>query len=78
VVAAWIVLVLVLDWCGVWHPRKMGCSRRLVRDFSSIFGCLVDQYGSTPPAPLEDEDEDDDEDENDYYMPQRPFLAPRF
>jgi hypothetical protein len=63
--AAWIVLVL--DWCGVWHLREMGCSRRFVRDFSYIW-MLARSIGVQEPAPLEDEDEDD--------MPQRPLLAP--
>ena len=69
-----LVLVVVLDWCGVWHPREMGCPRRLVRDFSFIWMLARSIRVQAYPASLEDEY--DDEDEND--MPQWPLLAPRY
>jgi hypothetical protein len=44
--AAWIVLVLVvvlvLDWCGVWHTRKMDAHGDWSGTFR-LFGCLLDQ-----------------------------------
>jgi hypothetical protein len=62
--AAWIVLVLVLDWCGVAGSCRcvcpvVGSQHQKMSDFHGI-------YAFVPP--LEDEDEDD--------MPQPPLLAP--
>jgi hypothetical protein len=65
--AAWLVLVLVLEW------GERGTCRESPTCCDPSTGQTHLQEPATP-KPFEDEDDDEDEDEND--MPQRALLAP--